>query len=117
MAFTHVLVVVPVTDLAFSASWYERLFGRPPDNRPMDSLVEWRVTESGWLQVTSGWGQPGTVLFNLAVDDLATDLTAMRGRGLEPGPVQDASRGVQLSALTDPDGNTVTLIGGFRVVY
>lgn len=33
--------------------WYERLFGRPADNLPMEGqLVESRATESGWLQVT-----------------------------------------------------------------
>jgi hypothetical protein len=28
-----------------------------------------------------------------------------------------ANKGVQLSAVTDPDGNTITFIGNFRVNY
>jgi len=36
----HVLSVVAVTDIATASEWYERLFGKAPTNRPMDSLAE-----------------------------------------------------------------------------
>ena len=36
---------------------------------------------------------------------------------IHAGEVVDANKGVRLSALTDPDGNKVWLIGGFRVQY
>ena len=40
-------------DFEAAHAWYERLFGRPADNLPMEGrLVEWRVTDSGWVQVT-----------------------------------------------------------------
>ena len=32
--FTNVLAVAPVSDLTVAGLWYERLFGRPPDNLP-----------------------------------------------------------------------------------
>ncbi len=83
----------------------------------MDTLAEWRVTESGWLQVFSNPGQAGSTSVNFAVDDLADWLGGIRSRGLEPGEVQDASKGVQLSAIGDPDGNVITFIGNFRVKY
>jgi hypothetical protein len=38
-------------------------------------------------------------------------------RGLHPGEISAADKGVRLSRLSDPDGNTIGLIGGFRVVY
>jgi glyoxylase I family protein len=44
-------------------------------------------------------------------------MAELRERGLDPGDVTGASKGVHLSALTDPDGNTISLIGGFRVQY
>jgi hypothetical protein len=37
----------------------------------MDSLVEWRITDTSWLQVTSGADGAGCAFVNLAVDDLA----------------------------------------------
>jgi len=113
----HVLAVAAVTDLERACDFYSRLFGRGPDNRPMETLVEWRVTGSGWLQVFVQPDRAGQAFVNFAVDDLATWLDDLRVRGLTPGDVQDADKGVQLSALTDPDGNTITLIGGFRISY
>jgi hypothetical protein len=41
----------------------------------------------------------------------------LQQRGLEPGEIVDANKGVRLSPLIDPDGNNVWLIGGFRVHY
>ncbi len=113
----HVLAVVPVSDIASASRFYERLLGREPDNRPMATLVEWRVTESGWLQVFAGTDGAGGAFVNFAVDDLDAWLRQVRSRGLAPGDVQEADKGVRLSAVTDPDGNTVTFIGGFRVDY
>jgi len=36
---------------------------------------------------------------------------------VDTGEIQPASKGVELSATTDPDGNVITLIGNFRVKY
>lgn len=47
MRIEHVLAVVPVADIEVSRPWYEQLLGRPADNRPMEQLVEWRVTDNG----------------------------------------------------------------------
>jgi glyoxylase I family protein len=41
----------------------------------------------------------------------------VRDRGLEPQEIVEANKGVRLSTITDPDGNTITFIGGFRVDY
>lgn len=117
MTIEHVLAVVPVADIDAARNWYERLLGRAPDNRPMDSLVEWRVTDSGWLQVSSDAGRAGTALLNFAVDDLAAHLADLRSSDLAPGNIQNVNKGVQLSAITDPDGNTITFIGNFRINY
>ncbi len=117
MAIEHVLAVVPVSDLDRSRRWYESLFGRAPDNNPMPTLVEWQVVEGGWVQMFVNDQRAGTAFVNFAVQDLDAHLEVLKQRGLEPGEVTDANKGVRLSALTDPDGNTVTLIGGFRVQY
>ncbi|NAZ87750.1 VOC family protein [Kineococcus sp. T90] len=117
MQVEHVLAVVPVREVASAQDWYARLFGREPDNRPMATLAEWRVTTAGWVQVFQDAGRAGTGLLNLAVADLDAAVAELRGRGLTPGPVRGASRGVRLVALEDPDGNRLSLVGGFRVEY
>ncbi len=117
MTILHVLAVVPVTDLGRSRRWYETLFGRAPDNNPMPNLVEWHMVPGGWVQVFEDGEHAGATVVNLAVDDLEAHIGELRRRGLEPGDVVDANKGVRLSPLIDPDGNKVWLIGGFRVEY
>jgi len=117
MSIEHVLAVVPVSDLQVSSRWYETLFGRPADNNPMPTLVEWQVVPGGWVQVFTDAERAGSGLLNFAVDDLEAALADLREHRLEPGDITDAAKGVRLSEITDPDGNTLRLIGGFRVEY
>jgi glyoxylase I family protein len=117
MTIEHVLAVVPVTDLDVAAAYYEKLFGRPADNNPMPVLVEWQVVPGGWVQVFVDERRAGSGLVNFAVDDIAGHVRDARENGLEPGEIEGVNKGVELSTLHDPDGNTIRLIGNFRVVY
>jgi predicted enzyme related to lactoylglutathione lyase len=118
MTIEHVLAVVPVTDFDAAHAWYERLFGRPADNLPMEGrLVEWRMTDTGWVQVTFDPDRAGSALLNFAVDDLDHQLADISRRGLAPGAIETVNKGVRLSAIRDPDGNTITFIGNFRIDY
>jgi glyoxylase I family protein len=118
MSIDHVLAVVPVSDFDAAHAWYERLFGRPADNLPMEGrLVEWRVTDTGWVQVHSDADRAGSALLNFAVDDMERHIADVSERGLTPGTPETVNKGVQLSAIRDPDGNTITFIGNFRVNY
>jgi predicted enzyme related to lactoylglutathione lyase len=117
MSIDHVLAVIPVSDIPVADAWYERLLGRPATNRPMVSLVEWRVTETGWIQVFLDPERAGSALLNFAVDDLEKHVAELSGRGLAPSPVDTATKGVTLSSIIDPDGNRITFIGNFRPDY
>ena len=83
----------------------------------METLVEWRITDSAWIQVFHDPQRAGSTLLNFAVDDLDKHLAELTGRGLVPGEIETANKGVRLSTLADPDGNRITFIGGFRNVY
>jgi glyoxylase I family protein len=89
----HVLAVVPVADIDTARDWYEHLLGRTPDNHPMEGLAEWRVTDTGWLQVWEDPDRAGTALLNFAVDDLAAHLDELASRGFSPGEVQTVNKG------------------------
>jgi glyoxylase I family protein len=118
MSIDHVLAVVPVADFKAAHAWYERLFGRPCDNLPMEGqLVEWQVTDGGWVQVTRDADRAGSGLLNFAVDDLEQLVADIAERGLAPGAIETVNKGVQLSAVSDPDGNQITFIGDFRDQY
>jgi len=117
MSIDHVLAVIPVSDMDRARTWYERLFGRPADNHPMVTLDEWRVTDSGWVQVFLDPERAGSTLLNFAVSDLDSHVTELRARGLALDAIETVNKGVQLSAVVDPDGNRITLIGSFRTSY
>jgi len=117
MTFQHVLAVVPVTDLDVAKAFYEKLFGRAPDNNPMPVLVEWQVVPGGWVQVFVDEERAGSGLVNFAVDDLAAHVAEAGERGLAPGEIEGVNKGVELATLADPDGNLIRLIGNFRVEY
>jgi glyoxylase I family protein len=117
MSIEHVLAVVPVNDVEKSRAWYSSLFGRPADNNPMPTLVEWQVLPGAWVQVFNDPERAGSGLLNFAVDELEGHLSQVRGRGLDTGEIVEANKGVRLSTINDPDGNTITFIGGFRVLY
>ncbi len=117
MGIEHVLAVIPVSDITVSAAWYERLFEREPTNRPMPNLVEWQLTDTGWVQVFVDAARAGRSFFNVAVSDLDEQVNGLRGRGFAPCGIQQATKGVRISTVEDPDGNTINLIGGFRVEY
>jgi predicted enzyme related to lactoylglutathione lyase len=118
MSIDHVLAVVPVSDFDAAHKWYESLFGRPADNLPMEGLlVEWRVTDSGWVQVTTDKTRAGSALVNFAVDELESHVSDLSRKGLIAGRIETANKGVQLSSIADPDGNTITFVGNFRINY
>lgn len=111
MAFTRVAAEVIVTDHTAAVAWYERLVGRPPDERPMDGLAEWQLTDTGWLQVFADPDRAGHSATTLGVDDLDAVVGALAERGIELSR-QTTSRGQPLATVTDPDGNLVVLAEG-----
>ncbi|QII01993.1 VOC family protein [Rhodococcoides fascians A21d2] len=115
--FEHVFAVIAVRDIDSADAWYRRLFDRPADNNPMPSLVEWQAAPAAWVQVTVDPERAGSSQFNVAVDDLEAFVASARSRGVEFGNIVDANKGVRLSTVVDPDGNSITAIGGFRERY
>lgn len=105
-----VLAVVMVDDHDTATDWYEKLLGRPADNRPMESLADWHVTGTAWLQVFRDPDRAGRGAVNFAVDSIDEAGDRVRARGIVPGEPIEASAGTRLLPITDPDGNVVTLI-------
>ena len=108
MAINNVLAGVAVVDFARSLAWYEQLFDRAPDSRPMDGLAEWRADGGGWLQLFSDAARAGSSAFTLAVSDLEEHLEPLREKGV-PILSTTASEVVKTATIADPDGNQIVL--------
>ena len=110
MTFTSVLAQATVSDLRAAEPWYTALLDRGPDVRPMDGLLEWRVSDGGGVQV---WVEPqragrSTVL--LATDDLDAVAARLAASGTATRGIERGG-GARVLRLTDPDGNRVVLLG------
>jgi predicted enzyme related to lactoylglutathione lyase len=111
MSFNRVLAGIAVADVDTAVSWYEQLFGRPPDERPMEGLAEWHVPGGGVVQLVASADRAGRSLLTLDVADLAEELGAMRERGIDAGALDDTtSDKVLIATTTDPEGNAITLV-------
>ena len=109
MSYTNVLPSLQVADFDATVGWYERLFDRPPDRRPMDGCVEWQLAATGGLQVFRNpeRATPATVI--IGVDDLNGHVAAMAQRGMDAEAYDVPSGQFRLAQLQDPAGNTVVL--------
>jgi len=101
---------VATADLDKASTWYEALWGRPPDIVVNDDEVMWRICDGGWLYLVRDPGRAGRALVTVAVSDLDHAVAEIAGRGLAT-PLIEAIEGAGRKApVVDPEGNTVNLI-------
>ncbi len=104
MTVSNALAGVAVNDLGTAASWYERVFKRPADSRPMPEVAEWRFPKGGWLQVFQDKARAGSSSVTLAVSDLDEQLRHLEAEGIKIGKTTNADI-VKTALVSDPDGN------------
>jgi predicted enzyme related to lactoylglutathione lyase len=107
---TTVMSQMIVSDLDRSVAFYSRLFGRAPDQEPMDRLREWHFAGAGAIQVYEEAERAGRSGATLHVADLDAELASLDEASIDHEPIVDATF-VRVVQLTDPDGNRVVLTG------
>jgi len=111
MTIKNVLASVAVKDLETSVKWYERLFHRPADSRPMDEVAEWKFPAGGWLQVCAGPERAGGCSCTLIVSDIEEEGEKLKSLGVE-GRRLDSDQGIKTIMIKDPDGNSIAFAQG-----
>src|SRR3954462_3382772 len=84
MTITNALAGVAVDNLATVLPWYEQVFGRAADARPMADVAEWKFSTGGWVHVFTDADRAGASSVTLIVDDLAAHVLALETRGITP---------------------------------
>ncbi|WP_405066948.1 VOC family protein [Kribbella sp. NBC_01510] len=111
MAINAVLAVIPVGQFDTACDWYASFFGRPADQRPMDSLAEWHLIDAGIVQVFHDPGKAGRTTVNFLVDDLDERVGRLTATDIATAdPLVVASGRQRLVTCTDPDGNQLGLL-------
>ena len=116
MSLINALAGVAVKDLETSIGWYQDLFDRAPDIRPMAGLAEWQFDRGGWIQVFEDKVRAGSSSVTLAESDLPTRLAALKKKGIRIGAttIGDA---VSTAIIADPDGNQIVFAQGKDAVH
>jgi predicted enzyme related to lactoylglutathione lyase len=108
LPITKALAGVAVEDINNAIDFYEVLFGRAADARPMKEVAEWKQTGGSWVHVFTDLDRAGASSLTLIVDDLAEELGRLELFGLKP--VSKAMGDFFKTAkFRDPDGNQIIL--------
>ena len=95
-------------DLPRAEAWYTKLLGRPPDHRPMETLVQWELFAGAGLMLSSSEEIASRGLIFLYVDDLAAERRRLQDLGIVLGEDIPGDYST-LAQVQDPDGNVITL--------
>jgi predicted enzyme related to lactoylglutathione lyase len=104
----NVLTTLTVSDFDAAVAWYEQLFGRPADRRPMDGLAEWQLSPTGGVQVYRGAEEAGASAVVISVDDIDAHTAELARRGFQLETFDTPSGLFRLATIEDPAGNAIT---------
>lgn len=108
MTITNALAGIAVENIAVAMDFYEQLFGRPADARPMGDVAEWKLPGGGWVQVHADADRAGASSLTLVVDDIAEELGRLGLHGLHP-VAKSVGDFFKTAKFRDPDGNQIVL--------
>jgi catechol 2,3-dioxygenase-like lactoylglutathione lyase family enzyme len=94
-------------DLTAAEVWYTKLLGRGPDYRPMDTLVQWELSEQGGLMLSSDVDITDKGAMFLIVDDVDAERRRLQPLGIVLGKDMKGDYST-LAQVRDPDGNLLT---------
>ena len=108
MKLQKIYTFLLTADLAAAEDWYTKLLGRGPDNRPMDTLVQWELFPQGGVGLSTDEEIAGRGVMFLIVDDVAAERRRLQGLGISLGDDIEGDYST-LAQVRDPDGNLLTL--------
>jgi len=94
-------------DIGTAEARYANLFARGPDNRPMDTLVQWELFNQAGVGISRDHEIAGRGAIFLIVDDVAAERERLRNVGIILGEDIPGDYST-LAQVRDPDGNLIT---------
>ena len=108
MQIQGIYAALTTKDMAGAEQFYTTLFGRGPDDRPMDSLIQWRNVAGANVQIFKDEQSAGFGRCTIVVPNMADARETLAGAGISIGDEVKGDFG-KIAQLNDPDGNLITL--------
>jgi predicted enzyme related to lactoylglutathione lyase len=108
MRIQGLYAAIAATDMKASEAFYTTLFGRGPDDRPMNTLIQWRDVAGANVQVFLNDKNAGSSMMTIVVPDMDAARTDLHAHGFSLGPAQTGDFG-RIAHIEDPAGNQLTL--------
>ena len=108
MRIQGIYAALATADMAVSEAFYTNLFGRGPDDRPMDGLIQWRDVAGANIQIFADPDIAGSGRLTIVVPLMTGARSALAEFGIEIMGEREGDYG-RIAQVTDPDGNRLTL--------
>ncbi|MGV3548770.1 VOC family protein [Rhizobium sp.] len=108
MEIQGIYAALATADLQKAEEFYTHLFGRAPDDRPMDSLIQWRGVAGANIQLFHDTGNSGSGRLTIVVPRMDDARRSLGEIGVTPSGEAQGDYG-RIAQFADPDGNRITL--------
>lgn len=108
MKIQGIYAALATADMAASERFYTLLFGRGPDDRPVDGLIQWRDIAGANVQIFLNERNAGSSMCTIVVPDMDDARTSLEDAELTLGKENEGNFG-KIAHVRDPDGNQITL--------
>lgn len=96
-----------VTDIAAATAFYAKVLGREPDDRSMDTLVQWRYDRAG-IQLFADADKAGHATMTLVVPDMDAAGELLAAQDIDIASIQRGDYG-GIARFRDPHGIEIVL--------
>lgn len=108
MEIQGIYAAIASDDMPASEKFYTTLFGREPDDRPMDGLIQWREVAGANIQVFRNDENAGSSMCTIVVPNMTDARASLELAGLSLKNEREGDFG-KIAKIKDPAGNEITL--------
>jgi predicted enzyme related to lactoylglutathione lyase len=108
MKILGIYAAIAASEMSEAEKFYSNLFGRGPDDRPMDGLIQWRDVAGANIQLFRSKENAGSSMCTIVVPDMEMARSELAAVNLSFDGERQGDFG-KIAKISDPDGNVITL--------
>ena len=108
MEIQGIYAALATASMENAEKFYAQLFGRGPDDRPMDGLIQWRDVAGANIQIFREKENAGSGRLTIVVPKMDEARRSLEELGVKLTSESQGDYG-RIAQFADPDGNRITL--------